>query len=86
MSTVILYNHNNIGDALVLLLRIVPVEGKDGERISKSFICPQYLPVSRKQFEIIEVNIKRDTGETVQFELGKVLLTLHFRQSRSANF
>ena len=75
-----------VGDALVPLLRIVPVEGKDGERISKSFIRPQYLPVSRKQFESIEVNIKRDTGETVPFELGKVLLTLHFRQSRPANF
>ena len=30
-----------VGDALVPLLRIVPVEGKDGERISKSFIRPQ---------------------------------------------
>ena len=75
-----------VGDALVPLLRIVPVEGKDGERISKSFIRPQYLPVSRKQFESIEANIKRDTGESVPFEFGRVLLTLHFRQSRSANF
>ena len=75
-----------VGDALVPLLRIVPVEGKDGERISKSFIRPQYLPVSRKQFESIEVNKKRDTGETVPFEFGRVLLTLHFRQSRPVNF
>ena len=73
------------GDALVPLLRIVPVEGKDGERIIKSFIRPQYVPVSRKQFETIEVNIKRDTGETVPFEFGRVLLTLHFRQSRPVN-
>ena len=75
-----------VGDALVPLLRIVPVEGNDGERISKSFIRPQYVPVSRKQFETIEVNIKRDTGETVPFEFGRVLLTLHFRQSRPVNF
>ena len=66
-------------DALVPLLRIVLVEGKDGERISKSFIRPQYVPVSRKQFETIEVNIKRDTGETVPFEFGRVLLTLFER-------
>ena len=45
-----------VGDALVPLLRIVPVEGKDEKRISKSFVLPQYLPVSRKQFETIEVN------------------------------
>ena len=75
-----------VGDALVPLLRIVPVEGKDGQRISKSFVRPQYVPVSRKQFESIEVNIKRDTGETVPFEFGRVLLTLHFRQSRPVNF
>ena len=56
-----------VGDALVSLLRIVPVVGKDGERISKSFIRPQYVPVSRKEFESIEVNIKRDAGETVPF-------------------
>ena len=42
-----------VGDALVPLLRIVPLEGKGGERISKSFIRPQYVPVSRKQFESI---------------------------------
>ena len=71
-----------VGDALVPLLRIVPVEGKDGQRISKSFVLPQYVPVSRKQFETIEVNIKRDTREPVPFEFGRVLITLHFRQSR----
>ena len=37
-----------VGDTLLPLLRIIPVEGKDGERISKSFVRPQYVPVSRK--------------------------------------
>ena len=73
-------------DALVPLLRIVPVEGKDGQRVSKSFERPHYLPVSRREFETIEVDIKRDTGESVPLVFGKVLLTLHFCQSRSANF
>ena len=49
------------GDALVPLLRIVPVEEEVGQRVSKSFVRPQYVPVRRKQFETIEVNIKRDT-------------------------
>ena len=39
-----------------------------------------------KVLKSIEVNIKRDTGETVPFEFGRVLLTLHFRQSRPVNF
>ena len=75
-----------VGDALVPLLRIVPVEGKDGKRVNKSFLRPQYVPVSRKQFESIEVNIKRDTGETVPFEFRRVLLTLHIWKSRPVNF
>jgi len=75
-----------VGNALVPLFGIVPVEGKYGQRVSKSFLRPQYVPVSRKQFESIEVNIKRDTGETAPFEFGRVLLTLHFRQSRPVNF
>lgn len=44
------------GDALVPLLRIVPVEGEVGQRVSQSFVRPHYVPVSRKQFETIEVN------------------------------
>jgi len=68
-----------VGDALVPLLWIVTVEGKDGQQVNKSFLHPQYVPVSRKQFQTIEVNIKRDIGETVPFEFGRVLLTLHFR-------
>ena len=75
-----------VGDALVPLLRIVPVEGKVGERVSKSFLRPQYLPVSRKQFETVEVDIKTDTGESVPSEFGRVLLTLHFRQSAPQYF
>ena len=75
-----------VGNALVPLLPIAPVEGVDGQRISKSFLHPQYIAVDRKVFETIEINIKRDTGESVSFEFGKVLLTLHFRQSRPAYF
>ena len=69
------------GDAPVPLLRIVPVEGEVAQRVSKSFVRPQYVPLSRKQF-----NIKRDTGESVPFEFGRVLLTLHFRQSQPQYF
>lgn len=70
-----------VGDTQVPLIRIIPVEGKDGERVSKAFQSPQYLPVSRKQFETIEVNIRQDTGAKVPFETGRVLVTLHFRRA-----
>ena len=75
-----------VGDSLVPLLCIVPLERVDGQCIRKSFLRPQYIPVSRKQFETIKVNIKRDTGDSVPFEFGRVLLTLYFRQSKPVNF
>ena len=75
-----------VGDVLVPLLRIVAVEGIDGQRVNKSFLRPQYIPVDRKVFQTIEINIKRDTGESVPFEFGNVLLTLYFRQCRPAYF
>ncbi|KAK3748896.1 hypothetical protein QZH41_002885 [Actinostola sp. cb2023] len=70
-----------VGNAQVPLLRIVPVEGEDGQRVSKTFMSPQYLPVSRKEFESIEVNIRRDSGEIVPFETGRLLVTLHLRRA-----
>ena len=81
-----LIQSQDVGDALNPLLRIVPVEGEVGQRVSKLFVRPQYARVSRKQFETIEVNIWRDTGESVPFEFGRVLLTLHFRQSLAQYF
>ena len=44
-----------VGDALVPLLRIIPVEGKDGQRISKSFLRPQYVPVSPLDYRLVAV-------------------------------
>jgi len=71
-----------VGNSMVPLLRILNVEGRDGETISKTFLNPPYFPVSRKTIDRIEVNIKDDTGEKVPFESGKVIIQLHFRQRR----
>ena len=60
-----------VGDALVPLLRIVLVEGKVGERVSKSFLRPQYLPVSRKQFETVEVDKRQTQGSLYHLSLGE---------------
>ena len=73
-----------VGDVFVPSLRFVPVEGLDGQRINKSILRPQYIPVDKKVFETIDVNIRRDTGESALFESGKVMLTLHFRESKLA--
>lgn len=71
-----------VGDCEVPLLRIVPVEGKSGQIITKTYENIQYIPVLQKHFRTVEIDIKKDTGESVPFELGKLVVTLHFRKRR----
>ena len=69
-----------VGDSQVPLLRIVPIKGKDGNTITKTYENVHYLPLSRKNFETVEIDIRDDTGRKVPFERGKVVVTLHLRQ------
>lgn len=71
-----------VGDTRVPLLRIVNIEGKDGEIITKTFQNPFYLPVSRRYIERITCNIKDDTNQLVPFESGKLIVILHFKRSK----
>ena len=69
-----------VGDYYVPLLRSVPIEGVDGEIITKTYHDPHYVPVNTTSFDSMEVNIKDDTGENISFKTGKVICKLHFRQ------
>ena len=71
-----------VGDRKVPLLRIVPTHGPTGEMITQSYENIQYIPILKKHFNTIEINIRKDTGEKVPFEFGKVVVTLHFRKRR----
>jgi hypothetical protein len=70
-----------VGDHLVPLLRVVSFENdKKREQTSVSFQHIQYIPVLKRQTDTIEINIRRDNGDIIPFQQGKVVLTLHFRQ------
>ncbi len=75
-----------VGDALVPLLRIIPVKGKSGELVTKTYENVHYVPVQQKRFDTVELDIRDDTGRPVSFERGKLVVTLHFRQRRSPHF
>ena len=59
-----------VGDSLVSLLRIVPIQGE--QTISKHFNHVPYFPLLRKEFGTIEIIIRDDTGHAVPFERGEV--------------
>ena len=73
-----------VGDTNVKLLRTVPIEGKMGDVVTRTYNNMQYIPVQRKSFEDIEILLR--SGLPMPFERGKVLATLHFRQQNSTYF
>lgn len=75
-----------VGDTLAPLLRIVETRNPTGGIINEIFNPPRYLPVQKKNFDTIAIDIRTDFGENVPFESGKVVLTLHFRRSASEYF
>ena len=72
---------NLVGNRNVPLLRIVPVE--QGNLITKSYNNIFYHPLSREIIQSIEIHIKSDTNQTVPFNTGKSIVTLHFRRRQS---
>ena len=78
--------HVPVGDGLAPLLRSVVVRGKHGDRIGERFVNPMYLPIQKKSFDTIEINIMTDTGDPAPFIDGRSTVILHFRRSNSPYF
>lgn len=73
-----------VGDAQVPLLRIVPVEGKGGQLVTRVFDPIQYFPLVQRRFQTVEINIRDDAGDIVPFERGRVVVTLHCRKRKES--
>ena len=75
-----------VGDIKAPLLRVVDTAEIFGDLIYRLYATPQYVPVSRKEFNTLEIDIRDDTERPVPFEFGKVVETLHFRRSWNSYF
>ena len=75
--------YSAVGDIQAPLLRVCNVTGAHGETNLITFHTPQYIPVSRRDIETIEVDIRDELGDNFSFEYGKTLCTLHFRRINS---
>ncbi len=78
--------HVPVGDTAAPLLRCLNIKGKRGEGVCSAYDSPIYVPVQKKSFETVEVNIMIDTGEPVPFTGGRSLITLHFRRATNPYF
>ena len=75
-----------VGDAVVPLLRSVPVIDKKADAVHYNFEKPQYIPLVRHQFNTVQILLTTDTGKPISFVKGKTVLTLHFRRRRPDYF
>ena len=68
-----------VGDVQTPLLRVVAVKGERDEMVTVTFDKPYYLPVSRQDFDQIEINLNTELGTPMPFTGGKSTVVLHFR-------
>ena len=72
-----------VGDTMAPLLRIIPVSNQIGGTVIKTYENIHYLPLQRKTFQTVEIDIRDHTGKNVPFEYGTLNVTLHLRRKRS---
>jgi hypothetical protein len=73
-----------VGDVQTPLLRVVGLNGKPNEVKSVAFHNPYYLPVARRDFDEIEINLNTELGAPMPFRGGKSVVILHFKRRNEA--
>ena len=71
-----------VGDSMVPLLRVVPTEPSRTKYQHKwiQFKNIEYVPAVSTNTDTVELNIRRDDGDIIPFDFGKVVVTLHFKK------
>ena len=72
-----------IGDVLAKVLRVTVLDNAQyiyGVQRVRFFSQPHYVPVLKREFENIEIDIRSNTGEKIPFEFGTVSVKLHFKK------
>ena len=60
--------------------------GTNGEIVHHLYDEPRYIPLQKKNFDSIELDLRDDLGKPIAFENGKLVVTLHITQTKSAYF
>lgn len=71
-----------VGNTLAQLLRTVSVDGDFNSITTTIYNPPHYVPLLRKEFDQIEINIKDDSDRPIRFEFGKIIMKLHLRRKK----
>lgn len=75
-----------VGNSLIPLLRTVPVNLETlGATGHKEFTAPHYIGVLCNEFDTIQIEVRNDSGDLIDFQFGKVIVKLHLRQKLLLN-
>jgi len=70
-----------VGDIMAPLLCMVDMKRKRTYgKMHETPAAPLYVPLQKKHFDPIEINIMTDTGEPVHFAEGKTVTVLEFKR------
>lgn len=72
-----------VGDVMTSLIRIIPLDPTKyiyGAYKMHAFSPAHYLPVMRREFDTIEIDIRTSIGNRVPFQFGTSCVKLHFRR------
>lgn len=75
-----------VGDVITPLLRVVPVNTSKyvyGSNKMVTYTAPHYIPVLKREFQNVEIDIRCDKGYATPFHFGTLCVKLHFRRRRS---
>ena len=78
--------HVAVGDTRAPLLRIVDKSKKNSEKVHKVMNPIVYVPLQKKNFDTVEINMMTDGGIPVPFRPGKAFVVLEFRRSLHSYF
>lgn len=76
-------NPQIVGDVMAPLLRVVSLDtSKYIFGVNRMVIFPQpyYIPVMRREFDTLEIDIRSDTGKLIPFQFGITCVKLHFKR------
>ena len=73
--------HVAIGDTRAPLLRIVDKPERTHGNVHQTLNPILYVPLQKKNFDTVEINIMTDTGVPVPFRFGKAFVVLEFRRA-----
>ena len=78
-----------IGHRYASVMKIVPAiehNATFGESVLRTFPSREYLPLAKRMFNTVSINILDNVGDRIPFACGQLIVTVHLRRKKSRNY